>query len=193
VIDGDSFAHRAYHALPKTIHRRRDGRPVRLLSPDGPRGALEFGVASSSGFAGLEIGVGLVDMAGNQLFVADGFHREHEPGAQAVGDPVLGGDGERGDLDPTVDSAGPERERALAGAVDALEDREVGEDFAIQVAAVEIVRDRLGVAILIPAIGDEALDRPESHAADALGKRRGVVRASFLGEGGDEDEDEGEG
>jgi exodeoxyribonuclease-3 len=27
VIDGDSFAHRAYHALPKTI-RRRDGRPA---------------------------------------------------------------------------------------------------------------------------------------------------------------------
>ena len=31
VIDGDSFAHRAYHALPKTIHRRRDGRPGNAL------------------------------------------------------------------------------------------------------------------------------------------------------------------
>ena len=27
VIDGDSFAHRAYHALPKTI-LRKDGRPA---------------------------------------------------------------------------------------------------------------------------------------------------------------------
>jgi 5'-3' exonuclease len=27
VVDGDSFAHRAYHALPKTIHRRKNGRP----------------------------------------------------------------------------------------------------------------------------------------------------------------------
>jgi DNA polymerase-1 len=27
VVDGDSFAHRAYHALPKTIHRRKDDRP----------------------------------------------------------------------------------------------------------------------------------------------------------------------
>ena len=31
MIDGDSFAHRAYHALPKTIHRRRDGRPGNAL------------------------------------------------------------------------------------------------------------------------------------------------------------------
>ena len=31
VIDGDSFAHRAYHALPKTIHRRRDGGPGNAL------------------------------------------------------------------------------------------------------------------------------------------------------------------
>jgi len=31
VIDGDSFAHRAYHALPRTIHRRRDGGPGNAL------------------------------------------------------------------------------------------------------------------------------------------------------------------
>jgi 5'-3' exonuclease len=30
-VDGDSFAHRAYHALPKTIHRRADGRPGAAL------------------------------------------------------------------------------------------------------------------------------------------------------------------
>jgi DNA polymerase-1 len=30
VLDGDSFAHRAYHALPKSI-RRRDGRPANAL------------------------------------------------------------------------------------------------------------------------------------------------------------------
>lgn len=30
-MDGDSFAHRAYHALPKTIHRRNDGGPGNAL------------------------------------------------------------------------------------------------------------------------------------------------------------------
>jgi DNA polymerase-1 len=30
VVDGDSFAHRAYHAIPKTV-RRADGRPAGLL------------------------------------------------------------------------------------------------------------------------------------------------------------------
>ena len=30
VVDGDSFAHRAYHALPKSI-RRADGRPGNAL------------------------------------------------------------------------------------------------------------------------------------------------------------------
>jgi len=50
VIDGDSFAHRAYHALPKTI-RRRDGRPagailgfanllLRLYREEKPRAVL---------------------------------------------------------------------------------------------------------------------------------------------------------
>ncbi len=47
VIDGDSFAHRAYHALPKTI-RRAGGRPggaivgfgnmlIRLVEAERPR------------------------------------------------------------------------------------------------------------------------------------------------------------
>jgi 5'-3' exonuclease len=31
VVDGDSFAHRAYHALPKSIHRRANGRPGAAL------------------------------------------------------------------------------------------------------------------------------------------------------------------
>jgi len=31
VVDGDSFAHRAYHALPKTSFRRRDGGPGNAL------------------------------------------------------------------------------------------------------------------------------------------------------------------
>ena len=31
VVDGDSFAHRAYHALPGSIHRRGDGRPGNAL------------------------------------------------------------------------------------------------------------------------------------------------------------------
>jgi DNA polymerase-1 len=30
-VDGDSFAHRAYHALPKNIHRRADGGPGAAL------------------------------------------------------------------------------------------------------------------------------------------------------------------
>ncbi len=30
VIDGDSFAHRAYHAIPKTL-RRADGGPGNML------------------------------------------------------------------------------------------------------------------------------------------------------------------
>ena len=30
VVDGDSFAHRAYHALPKSM-RRADGRPANAL------------------------------------------------------------------------------------------------------------------------------------------------------------------
>jgi len=50
VIDGDSFAHRAYHALPKTI-RRADKRPagalvgfanmlMRLLTDYKPEGVI---------------------------------------------------------------------------------------------------------------------------------------------------------
>ena len=50
VVDGDSFAHRAYHALPKSI-RRADGRPAgalvgfanmltRLWEAERPRAAL---------------------------------------------------------------------------------------------------------------------------------------------------------
>jgi DNA polymerase I len=53
VVDGDSFAHRAYHALPKSI-RRGDGRPagalvgftnmlLRLWEAEQPRGVLVGG------------------------------------------------------------------------------------------------------------------------------------------------------
>ena len=34
VVDGDSFAHRSYHALPKSI-RRADGGPAGLLTGVG--------------------------------------------------------------------------------------------------------------------------------------------------------------
>jgi DNA polymerase-1 len=51
VVDGDSFAHRAYHALPRSIHRRRDGGPgnalfgfsnmlLRLWQDERPRNVL---------------------------------------------------------------------------------------------------------------------------------------------------------
>lgn len=51
VIDGDSLAHRAYHAMPKTIYRRTDGGPgaalvgfanmlVRLWQAESPRAVL---------------------------------------------------------------------------------------------------------------------------------------------------------
>jgi DNA polymerase-1 len=50
VIDGDSFAHRSYHALPKTI-RRSDGKPagailgfanllLRLYADERPRAVI---------------------------------------------------------------------------------------------------------------------------------------------------------
>ena len=32
VVDGDSFAHRAFHAVPRSVHRRRDGGPGNLLT-----------------------------------------------------------------------------------------------------------------------------------------------------------------
>lgn len=49
-VDGDSFAHRAYHALPKTI-RRKGGKPagaivgfanflMRLYEAEGPRAVV---------------------------------------------------------------------------------------------------------------------------------------------------------
>ena len=50
VVDGDSFAHRAYHALPRSIHRRRDGAGnalfgfstmlIRLWEGEQPRNVL---------------------------------------------------------------------------------------------------------------------------------------------------------
>jgi len=44
-VDGDSFAHRAYHALPKSI-RRADGGPAGLLVGIGSIDPFAFGVAT---------------------------------------------------------------------------------------------------------------------------------------------------
>jgi hypothetical protein len=111
VIDGDSFAHRAYHALPKSI-RRKDDKPagailgfanflLRRYREEQPRAVLvgwdtyEAPTYRHEAFPAYQSGRAFDDDVIEQLAVMRGAHRA-AGGARRIGDPGQSGSGGRG-------------------------------------------------------------------------------------------------